>query len=254
MNRNIPIWTRGVDREQFNPGRRDMEWRRDLGIADDELVVVFLGRLVMEKGLDVFADALDALDRARRPAPRAGHRRRPGAGWFEERLPDAVFVGQQVGDDLARALASGDVFLNPSVTEAFGNVTLEAMACAVPVVAADATGATSLVRDGETGMLVDPGDVEALPTRSRPMPAIPSCASATAPPAWPSPRRWTGTRSTPRVLDVYRGSIEQARAAGADDRAARLISPVRSAARLRRGSRRSRAAARRRTRRGRRGG
>ena len=60
MNRDIAIWTRGIDREQFNPGRRDMDWRRAQGIADDELVVAFLGRVVMEKGLDVFADAIHA--------------------------------------------------------------------------------------------------------------------------------------------------------------------------------------------------
>jgi glycosyltransferase involved in cell wall biosynthesis len=59
---------------------------------------------------------------------------------------------------LARALASTDVFLNPSITEAFGNVTLEAMACALPVIAADATGATNLVRPGLTGTLVDGTD------------------------------------------------------------------------------------------------
>ena len=64
------------------------------------------------------------------------------------------------GADLARAVASGDVLLNPSVTEAFGNVTLEAMACGLPVVAASASGTTNLVRDGETGVLVPPNGVE----------------------------------------------------------------------------------------------
>jgi glycosyltransferase involved in cell wall biosynthesis len=85
----------------------------------------------------------------------------PARPWFEERLPGAVFIGHQEGADLARALASADVFLNPSITETFGNVTLEAMACALPVVAAVATGATSLVRDGQTGTLVDAGDADA---------------------------------------------------------------------------------------------
>jgi phosphatidylinositol alpha 1,6-mannosyltransferase len=161
MNRNISIWARGVDKDQFNPERRDMEWRRSLGIPDNELVVAFLGRIVMEKGLDVFAEAVDALtDRG------IAHHvlvigEGPARPWLEERLPGACFVGQQVGGDLARAIASSDVLLNPSITETFGNVTLEAMACAVPVVAAEATGATSLVRDGETGMLVDPGDADA---------------------------------------------------------------------------------------------
>jgi phosphatidylinositol alpha 1,6-mannosyltransferase len=161
MNKHISIWGRGVDREQFNPGRRDMGWRRGLGIGDAELVVAFLGRIVIEKGLDVFAEAIDELD-AR------GVRYRvlvvgdgPAGNWFEARLPpSSVFVGHREGADLARALASSDVLLNPSITETFGNVTLEAMACALPVVAAVATGATSLVRDGETGLLVEPGDVE----------------------------------------------------------------------------------------------
>jgi len=160
MNREIAIWTRGIDQGQFNPERRDLEWRRSLGIADDEMVVCFLGRIVMEKGLDVFSDAVQAF-------ARLGLKHRvlvigegPARSWFQQHLPDALFLGQLTGEDLARALASSDVLFNPSVTEAFGNVTLEAMACALPVVAAEATGATNLVRDGETGTLVDPCDLD----------------------------------------------------------------------------------------------
>jgi len=161
MNREIAIWARGIDREQFNPGRRDMDWRRGLGIADDEMVVAFLGRVVMEKGLDVFADAIRkfAKTKARHRVVVIGEG--PARPWFEQQLPDAIFVGQQEGTGLARALASTDVLLNPSITEAFGNVTLEAMACALPVIAAQATGATNLVQNGVTGTLVDPNDVEA---------------------------------------------------------------------------------------------
>jgi glycosyltransferase involved in cell wall biosynthesis len=158
MNRDISIWARGIDREQFNPERRDMEWRRSLGIADDDMVIAFLGRVVMEKGLDVLADAIHAY-------ATIGLKHRvlvigegPARPWFEEQLPDAIFTGQLTGNDLASALASADVFLNPSITEAFGNVTLEAMACALPVIAAEATGATNLVRPGLTGTLVDGTD------------------------------------------------------------------------------------------------
>ena len=123
------MWARGVDRDQFNPERRDMAWRRSIGIGDDEMVIAFLGRIVMEKGLDVFADAIHAF--AEREIK---HRvlvigEGPARPWFEQQLPDAIFTGQLTGDDLARALASADLFLNPSITEAFGNVTLEAMAC-----------------------------------------------------------------------------------------------------------------------------
>ncbi len=160
MSRDISIWGRGVDREQFNPGRRDREWRRSLGIADDEMVIAFLGRIVMEKGLDVFSDAIDALVDRKVPHHVLVIGEGPARGWFESRLPDAKFVGHQVGTDLARALASADVFFNPSITETFGNVTLEAMACELPVVAATATGATTLVRDGHTGLLVEPGDAD----------------------------------------------------------------------------------------------
>lgn len=159
MNRNIAIWARGVDRGQFNPHRRDMGWRRGLGIADDELAVAFLGRVVMEKGLDVFADTADELTRrgVRHKVMVIGEG--PARPWFEGRLPAGIFLGHQEGADLARDLASADVLLNPSITETFGNVTLEAMACKLPVIAAEATGATSLIRDGENGMLVDAGDI-----------------------------------------------------------------------------------------------
>ena len=75
-------------------------------------------------------------------------------------MPDAIFLGEQTGTVLSSALASSDVLLNPSTTESFGNVTLEAMACAVPVVAAVASGTTSLVRPGQTGMLADPTEID----------------------------------------------------------------------------------------------
>ena len=125
----------------------------------------------------------------------------PARALFEEQMPDGIFVGHQEGDDLARAVASSDVFLNPSVTEAFGNVTLEAMACRLPVVAADATGATSLVRDGETGMLVEPGDCEAFADALEAYASDPELRAATARPGWPMPRRWTGTGSTRSRLE-----------------------------------------------------
>ena len=159
MNRHISIWSRGVDRDQWSPARRDMEWRRSLGIGDDEFVVAFLGRIVMEKGLDVYADAIVELVARKVPHRALIIGEGPARPWFEERLgSQAIFVGHQEKERLARALASTDVLLNPSITETFGNVTLEAMACGLPVVAAVATGATSLVRDGETGILVEPGD------------------------------------------------------------------------------------------------
>ncbi len=161
MNYNVGIWSRGIDTRVFNPGRRDLAWRRSLGIEDDVPVIGFVGRIVMEKGLDVFSDAVDVLERrqVRHKVLIVGEG--PAREWFEKRLPNAIFVGFQEHEDLGRAVASMDMLFNPSVTETFGNVTLEAMACALPVVAAIATGSESLVTDGVTGRLVRAGAVEA---------------------------------------------------------------------------------------------
>lgn len=160
MNYHVGIWSRGIDQEIFQPARRDLEWRRSLGLGDDEPVIGFVGRHVMEKGLDVFSDSIDAL-------ARRGVKHRvlvigdgPAREWFENRLPDAVFAGFQSGPDLGRAVASMDLLFNPSVTETFGNVTLEAMAAGLPVVAARATGSESLVHDGDNGRLIRPGAIE----------------------------------------------------------------------------------------------
>lgn len=159
MNYDISIWSRGIDREIFNPGRRDMDWRRAQGIADDEVVIGFLGRLVMEKGLDVFSDTIDALKRRRVPHRVLVVGDGPARDWFEGRLPDAIFTGFQAGEDLARAVAGMEVLFNPSETETFGNVTLEAMACSVPALGARATGSASIIHHGVTGFLCEPGSV-----------------------------------------------------------------------------------------------
>jgi glycosyltransferase involved in cell wall biosynthesis len=143
-----------VDRTIFSSEKRDLAWRRSLGLEDDDVAVVFLGRLVMEKGLDVFAETIVQLRKRQVPHKVLVIGDGPARGWFQEALPGGIFAGFKTGAELGQALASGDVFFNPSITETFGNVTLEAMACGLPVVAAGATGASSLVNDGVTGRLV----------------------------------------------------------------------------------------------------
>lgn len=157
----ISIWSRGIDHDRFTPYRRSQEWRRSFGIADDEMALGFLGRLVKEKGLDIFAEVAAELRRREIPHKLLVVGEGPARDWFAARTPGAVFAGFQSGDELGRAVASMDVFFNPSVTETFGNVTAEAMAAGVPVVAARATGAVDLVENGRTGFLVPPRDVVA---------------------------------------------------------------------------------------------
>jgi len=161
MNYDVGIWSRGIDRQIFNPGMRSLAWRRGIGIDDDVPVIGFVGRLVMEKGLDVFSDAIDHLERRQVRHQVLVIGEGPARGWFEQRLPQARFIGYQTGTDLGRAVASMDMLFNPSVTETFGNVTLEAMAVGIPVVAAIATGSQSLVVDGVNGRLIRAGAIEA---------------------------------------------------------------------------------------------
>jgi phosphatidylinositol alpha 1,6-mannosyltransferase len=161
MNFDIGIWGRGIDRNVFNPDRRSLEWRRSLGIGDDDFTILFFGRVVLEKGIDVFAETIAAL-KSRNVAHKVlvlGDG--PARDTFAGQVPGAVFAGHQNGTDLGRAVASADLLLQPSVTETFGNVTSEAMACALPIVGADATGTRDMVVHGLNGALVPPRDIKA---------------------------------------------------------------------------------------------
>ena len=156
----VRLWSRGVDPDLFNPRYRDIAWRRRHGFADDDVVVLFFGRVVKEKGLAVFAETLDRAA-ARDPRVRAlvigaG----PAQRWFARRLPKASHIGELSGAELGRAVASADIMFNPSLTETFGNVTLEAMAAGLPVVCADAPAHRALLTPA-TGLLRPADDVAA---------------------------------------------------------------------------------------------
>lgn len=159
IHADIGVWPSGVDDHIFTPAKRSLEWRRSIGIADDDVVVGFFGRLVLEKGIGVFCDTIDELARRHANLRVLVVGDGPARSLFASRLPQAIFAGFQSGDALSRALASMDILLNPSVTETFGIVTLEAMACAVSVVGAEATGTSSLIVDHVNGRLIPAGDI-----------------------------------------------------------------------------------------------
>jgi glycosyltransferase involved in cell wall biosynthesis len=161
ITNGLRLWPRGVNPERFSPTRRSNAWRRAHGIGDDEVVVAFVSRLVWEKGLDVYADVIERLERQDVPHHSLVVGDGPAREALETRLPNTTFTGFLEGDTLAQAYASSDLFLFPSDTETFGNVTLEAMASGLPTVCADAAGSRDLVDDGTTGRLCPPGNVEA---------------------------------------------------------------------------------------------
>ncbi|MXP42547.1 glycosyltransferase [Altererythrobacter soli] len=212
MNDDITLWERGVDRELFNSGRRDNAWRREHGIADGDVAIGFLGRLVMEKGLDAFAAAMAELRCRGVPHKVLVIGNGPARSAFEEQLPGAAFVGFQQGADLGRAVAAMDVLFNPSITETFGNVTLEAMACGVPVVAARATGSTSLVADGVNGTLVSPGDIAGFADALARYVADPAQRAAHGRAGEEKSRAYSWDAINQAVADTYRRLIEARKA------------------------------------------
>jgi glycosyltransferase involved in cell wall biosynthesis len=157
----VRIWSRGVNRDIFTPERRDLAWRRAHGYRDEDAVVLFFGRLVVEKGLDTFEATIDAVRRLGDPVRPLVIGDGPARDWFASRLPNTVFTGHLEGEELGRAVASADILVNPSVTEAFGNVNLEAMASGLAVVSADVGSAQALIEPGRSGVLVPPREVAA---------------------------------------------------------------------------------------------
>ena len=158
MSKNVQLWSRGVDGHRFSPDKRSAAWREALGFKPSDVVVLFVGRLVLEKGLQAFADAIARLEEKQVSCCVLVVGDGPARQWFQDRLPGAVFTGFLEGDDLAQAYASSDIFFNPSMTETFGNVTLEAMASGLPSVCAAATGSRSLISHNVNGLLTNDHD------------------------------------------------------------------------------------------------
>lgn len=149
---------RGVDAQLFHPGRRSAELRAGWGCRGDETVVLHVGRLAPEKNLELFAEAATAM-RAEDPEMRVvlvGDG--PQGPVLRARHPDFVFAGMRSGEDLAAHYASADVFLFPSTTETFGNVTLEAMSSSLAIAAYDYAAAQQHLRHRVSALLAPTGD------------------------------------------------------------------------------------------------
>jgi glycosyltransferase involved in cell wall biosynthesis len=200
----VSLWSRGVDRVQFSPQRRDLCWRRARGVGDEEVVVLFLGRLVMEKGLDVFAETLAQLRERRIPVRPVVIGDGPARAWLEARLPEGVFTGLLTGEELGRAVACADILLNPSRTEAFGNVTLEAMAAGLSVVCPQAPSTRELVEDGRTGTLVQDHEPQAYAAAIGSLVDDRARRAKLGAAACRASERYDWSNSSAAVLDVYR--------------------------------------------------
>lgn len=138
---NLSRWRRGVDTELFRPGSKDF-------LTLPRPIAAYVGRVAVEKNVDAFL-----------AMPWAGSKLVIGDGPERPRcqaqFPQATFVGFKRGEDLTRHIAAVDVLVFPSLTDTFGLVNLEAMACGIPVAAYPVTGPIDVVEDGVTGALHD---------------------------------------------------------------------------------------------------
>jgi phosphatidylinositol alpha 1,6-mannosyltransferase len=152
----VHLWPRGVDSRRFHPGRRDPRLAGRFA-GTGEMLVGYVGRLAPEKHLELL-EPVTRLPGVRVVVVGDGPARRA----LEQRLPAAQFTGELGGDELARLYASLDVFVHTGAHETFCQAVQEALASGVPVVAPASGGPVDLVRPGETGYLVPPGDADAV--------------------------------------------------------------------------------------------
>jgi glycosyltransferase involved in cell wall biosynthesis len=159
--RKVTVVSRGVDTARFTPQQRSQALRDQWGIEAGDLVVVCIGRLAPEKNLATLTSAWHAIRNCDARAKLVFVGEGPLRAQLQAEHPDAILAGQRGGDDLAAHYASADLLLFPSLTETFGNVTTEALASGLPVVAFDYAAAAQLIRDGDNGALVPYADTAA---------------------------------------------------------------------------------------------
>jgi glycosyltransferase involved in cell wall biosynthesis len=162
----LAIVGRGVDTQLFSPAKRSAELRRSWQCRDDTPVALYVGRLAPEKNLRLFVETIRA----------AGWHRRDlrvvlvGDGPMGKRLradnPDFHFAGMRAGEDLAAHYASADLFVFPSLSETFGNVTMEALASGLAVIAFDYAAARQHIVHGRNGLVADCDDETAFRTHT----------------------------------------------------------------------------------------
>jgi glycosyltransferase involved in cell wall biosynthesis len=151
---NLRVVARGVDTQLFHPGQRSGDLRSQWQADENTVVLLSVGRLAAEKNLDLTVSAYQALARNGRRVKLVFAGDGPYRSKLQLDCPEAIFMGMCSHAELAHVYASADLFLFPSLTETFGNVTLEALASGTPVLAFDCAAATEVIEDGQNGWLV----------------------------------------------------------------------------------------------------
>ena len=155
--KNVRLWKRGVDLVNFTPARRDESLRSNIAGGKEKLIVGYVGRIANEKRIDDLK-ILDQQDDIQLVIVGDG----PAAPRIKKELPGARFVGYQSGTELARYVASFDIFVHTGKHETFCQGIQEALASGVPVIGPDTGGPVDLIEHGITGLLIDTADAHEL--------------------------------------------------------------------------------------------
>jgi glycosyltransferase involved in cell wall biosynthesis len=151
---NLKVVSRGVDTKLFNMSKRDTSLRSSWGADDKTTVLISVGRMAPEKNLDQVLKIHEALKYKGKEFKLVMVGDGPLKEQFQQRYPEIIFPGMLSQSNLATCYASSDLFVFPSQTETFGNVTLEALASGIPVLAFDCAAARDWVQTGVNGWLV----------------------------------------------------------------------------------------------------
>jgi glycosyltransferase involved in cell wall biosynthesis len=157
---HMSVAARGVDTVRFDPRKRSESLRESWGVGPQTTVALCVGRLAAEKNLTTLVAAYEAMRRIEPGARLVMVGDGPARAELQAACPHAILAGSRTGEDLSAHYASADVFLFPSLTETFGNVTPEAMASGLPVLAFDYAAAAQIIRSGENGLLAPFGSAE----------------------------------------------------------------------------------------------
>ncbi|MEK7811793.1 MAG: glycosyltransferase family 1 protein [Pseudomonadota bacterium] len=165
--KNVLVVSRGVDTELFHPAKRSQTLRASWGADDSTPVVMLVSRIAAEKNLHVVIQAFEQM-RVVNPSARlvmVGDG--PARAELQKQHPHVIFAGMQTGEELARHYASGDIFLYSSLTETYGNVTVEAMASSLATIAYDYAAARQHIHHDLNGLLVPFDDTAAFVTQAK---------------------------------------------------------------------------------------
>ena len=165
--KNVLVVSRGVDSELFHPSKRSAELRASWNADDDTPVVMLVSRIAPEKNLHVVIRAFEQMRQINPLAKLVMVGDGPARAELEKQHPHVIFAGMQTGEPLAQHYASGDIFLYPSLTETYGNVTIEAMASGLATVAYDYAAAKQHMRHDVNGILVPFADTDAFVTHAK---------------------------------------------------------------------------------------